>query len=654
MKLVIVESPTKAKTIERYLGNDYKVLASFGHVRDLAMGGYNDLGVDIENGFAPNYEVVSKSERIIKQLSSKAKDAEEVLLATDPDREGEAISWHLAELLNLDINTTKRLEFHEVTKKAILEALENPRTIDMNLVQSQEARRITDRIIGFRLSSLVQKKLNARSAGRVQSVALKLIVDREREIENFQKEVSYKIEASFKIDKKLYKAILVDEKEKEIKYDSKDEAEKVLSLLSGSMQVLKCSSEEKLNYSLYPLTTSSLQQEAFSHFKFRASKTMKIAQSLYEGVEIDKNRVGLITYMRTDSIRLSPKFIYAGKEFIKENYGEEYVGFAKTQKENDNVQDAHEGIRPTDVSITPESIKDKVSKDEYNLYKLIWIRAVVSIMAAEKYSLKTIIFDNNNYHFKITGKHCIFEGYKKLYKELSSVKYEDIKDLEIGSFVDVEQNSLKEEETKPPYRFSEASLIKAMEEEGIGRPSTYASTIDALYKSMYIKEENKYLKPTEIALLVNDRLQDYFKDFINVKYTAKMEKELDHIAEGTLDKLVYLHQTYSDFKKPFESATMIMEKQSIMLDETCPLCGGQLRISRGKYGEFVSCSNYPACSFKRAKEEELTGKEKECPLCHEGKLVVRKGKYSNFLGCNRYPKCTYMEPLKKHRFKNKK
>lgn len=654
MKLVIVESPTKAKTIERYLGKDYKVLASFGHVRDLAMGGYNDLGVDIENGFAPNYEVVSKSERIIKQLSSKAKDAEEVLLATDPDREGEAISWHLAEILNLDINTTKRLEFHEVTKKAILEALENPRTIDMNLVQSQEARRITDRIIGFRLSSLVQKKLNARSAGRVQSVALKLIVDREREIDNFEKEVSYKIEASFKLDKKLYKAILVDETEKEIKYDSKDEAEKVLSLLSSSMQVLKCSSEEKFNYSLYPLTTSSLQQEAFSHFKFRASKTMKVAQSLYEGVEIDKNRVGLITYMRTDSIRLSPKFIYAGKEFIKENYGEEYVGFAKTQKENDNVQDAHEGIRPTDVSITPESIKDKVSKDEYNLYKLIWIRAVVSIMAAEKYSLKTIIFDNNNYHFKITGKHCIFEGYKKLYKELSNVKYEDIKDLEIGSFVDVEENSLKEEETKPPYRYSEASLIKAMEEEGIGRPSTYASTIDALYKSMYIKEENKYLKPTEIALLVDDRLQDYFKDFINVKYTAKMEKELDHIAEGTLDKLVYLHQTYSDFKKPFEDATMIMEKQSIMLDETCPLCGGQLRISRGKYGEFVSCSNYPACFFKRAKEEELTGKEKECPLCHEGKLVVRKGKYSNFLGCNRYPKCTYMEPLKKHYFKKKK
>ena len=654
MKLVIVESPTKAKTIERYLGKDYKVLASFGHVRDLAMGGYNDLGVDVENNFTPTYEVVSKSERVIKQLSSKAKEADEVLLATDPDREGEAISWHLAEILDLDIDSTKRLEFHEITRKAVLEAIENPRTIDMNLVHSQEARRITDRIIGFRLSSLVQKKLNARSAGRVQSVALKLIVDREREIENFQKEVSYKIEATFKISRKEYKAILVDEKEKEIKFENKEDALKTLNSLDKEMKVLNCSIEEKQNFSLYPLTTSSLQQEAFSHFKFRASKTMKIAQSLYEGVDLDSGRVGLITYMRTDSIRLSPKFVFAGKDYIKETYGEEYVGFARNQKESDNVQDAHEAIRPTDVTITPDSIKSKVSKDEYNLYKLIWIRAVCSIMSAEKYSLKTILFNNNGHTFKVTGKKTLFEGYKALYKELSVTKYEDIEDLEINYIVPVKENSLKEEETKPPYRFSEASLIKAMEEEGIGRPSTYASTIDALHKSLYIKEENKYLKPTQIALLVNDSLQEYFKDFINVKYTARMEKELDHIAEGNLNKLVYLHHTYDDFKEPFESATIIMPKQAVMLDEKCPLCGGQLRISRSKYGEFVSCSNYPVCSFKKAKEDELTGKEKECPLCHEGKLVVRKGKYSNFLGCNRYPKCTYMEPLKKHFGKKKK
>ncbi|MBE6124262.1 MAG: type I DNA topoisomerase [Erysipelotrichaceae bacterium] len=654
MKLVIVESPTKAKTIERYLGKDYKVLASFGHVRDLAMSGYNDLGVDIDNDFTPKYEIVPKSERVIKQLSAKAKDAEEVLLATDPDREGEAISWHLAELLDLDIDDTKRLEFHEITKKAILEAIENPRTIDMNLVHSQEARRITDRIIGFKLSALVQKKLNARSAGRVQSVALKLIVDREREIESFQKEVSYKIEAVFKIGKKEYTSILVNEKGKEVEFENKEEAMKVLSILSNQMKVLSCDAEEKQNYSLYPLTTSSLQQEAFSHYKYRASKTMKIAQSLYEGVDLDSGRVGLITYMRTDSIRLSPKFIYAAKEYIKDTYGEEYVGYAKTQKENDNVQDAHEAIRPTDVNITPSSIKDKISKDEYNLYKLIWIRAVVSIMTAEKYSLKTIIFDNKGYTFKATGKSSIFEGYKKLYKELSNSKYEDIEDLEVNSIIPVKENKLKEEETKPPYRYSEASLIKKMEEEGIGRPSTYASTIDSLHKSLYIKEENKYLKPTDIALLVNDRLQDYFKDFINVKYTAKMEKELDHIADGSLNKLVYLHHTYDDFKEPFESATIIMPKQAVMLDETCPECGGQLRVSRSKFGEFISCSNYPTCSFKKAKEDELTGKEKECPICHEGKLVVRKGKYSNFLGCNRYPKCTYMEPLKKHFFKKKK
>jgi len=645
MKLVIVESPSKAKTIEKYLGSDYKVVASFGHIRDLETSTYNDLGVDIENDFLPKYVISKDKEKVIKRLKEMSSQADEVLLASDPDREGEAIAWHLADVLELDVSKTKRLEFHEVTKKAIIEAIENPRTIDMSLVASQEARRITDRIIGFRLSSLVQRKLNARSAGRVQSVALKLIVDREREILNFKAKTSYKVESTLSHDSKKLTSTLVNEKYETLKLTKKEDAESLVAGLTPYSLVKQVNREEKINYSPLPLTTSSLQQESFNHYKYAAKKTMKIAQDLYEGKKVGNRYTGLITYMRTDSVRLSPQFTFAARDYIKNNFGEEYVGIVRTQKEDDKVQDAHEAIRPTDINLVPDDIKKYLSAEEYNIYKLIWIRAVCSLMSGEKVNVTKVILTNNNNLFLLDGKERVFDGYKKIYDQYTKSKYTSLPSLSEGQEIKVSKNTIKEDTTKPPARYSEASLIKSMEELGIGRPSTYAATIEALNKSQYVQSENRYLKPTEISLLVNDKLQEFFESFINIKYTANMEKDLDLIALNEMDKNSYLHRTYDDFEKLFGVAIASFRRVDMLIDETCPKCGSQLRISRGKYGEFISCSNYPNCDYKRNKELVIPENAKKCPKCKDGYLIVKKGKYGNFLGCTGYPTCNHIEKI---------
>ena len=447
MKLIIVESPTKAKTIQRYLGSDYKVIASQGHIRDLSFNGEGSLGVDIHNNFEPDYVVDARKKGIIGALKNAVSKADEVYLATDPDREGEAIAWHLADVLNLDISTTKRLEFHEITKKSIKESLENARLIDMNLVSSQETRRILDRIIGFELSGLLQKKIYTRSAGRVQSVALKLIIERQKEIDSFVEEISYGISGKV-INGKDYDFELVDEKLNPIRVENSNEVESIVKLIGKELAVKNVENEVGIRNAKAPFTTSTLQQEAFYQFKFSASKTNKIAQKLYEGINIGEETTGLITYMRTDSIRVSSSFVFATKDYIKNAYGEEYVGYAKTQKEDSKVQDAHEAIRPTRVDIVPETIQQYLDKDEYKLYKLIWSRAVASIMKSAEVDVKKVVFEKGKNLFLAQGSTIKFDGYKKVYGEYEKDSIICLPDFEIGKPYQVKKVEVKE----PPRR----------------------------------------------------------------------------------------------------------------------------------------------------------------------------------------------------------
>ncbi len=655
MKLVIVESPTKAKTIEKYLGKDYKVVASKGHIRDLSFNGEKSLGVDVKNNFAPDYVVDSYKQSTINYLSKLANSATEVYLATDPDREGEAIAWHLADVLGLDINNTKRLEFHEITKKSVLEAIEKPRTIDMNLVSSQETRRILDRVIGFELSALLQRKIRTRSAGRVQSVALKLIVDRQKEIDSFKEELSYGVKGKIKDPSSEFE--LVDnDKHQPIRVDNEVELKDILKVKDEGLKLKEIINEDTSRSPRAPFTTSSLQQEAFSQFKFSASKTSQLAQKLYEGISLKDETTGLITYMRTDSIRLSPLFIYNAKEYIKTQYGEDYVGVAKIQKDNSNVQDAHEAIRPTKVELTPESVKEYLSRDEYKLYKLIWTRAVASIIKPSVITTTKNIFTSGKYTFLSKSSELKFDGYKVLYNEYEKDKYAKPKQFVENHLYKIESLNIEEHKTKPPYRYSEGSLIKDMEELGIGRPSTYASTIESLKKSAYIVIDKNYISPTLNGLTATKKLDEFFSDIVNVEYTANMEKGLDLIAEGEKTRL----DTLNDFYEPFESKMEYAYKHmtgadALYLEEVCPKCGGRLVKKQGKFGEFICCEFKPeSCDYVKPKEIKISENAKECPKCHQGRLVTRKGKYGNFLGCSRYPECDYMETFKKNSYYKKK
>lgn len=636
-KLVIVESPSKSKTIEKYLGKDYKVVSSLGHIRDLSTSGKYGFGVDLEDHYKPDYKIIKGKSKLVTELKKQVKDSDFIYLATDPDREGEAISWHLYDALGLKDNNYERIVFNEITKDVILNSFSKARKIDDDLVKSQETRRILDRIIGFRLSKLMQSKTEGKSAGRVQSVALKLIVDKEREIKAFNIEKYYEIDAYFKdFDAKLetYQNKKIEIKEEQIAKD-------ILNKLDKEFLIEGIEKKKKDKKSKYPFTTSTLQQEASTKLNFTSKKTMSVAQKLYEGISLKDETVGLITYMRTDSIRMSDEFVKSTYAFINDNYGKNYVGYVKTSKKTDNVQDAHEAIRPTSINRRPEDIKEYLSNDEYKLYHLIYYRALASLMKDAKVEATSVTLFNNDYRFKTTGQILIFDGYLKVYSKYEDSNDKILPDFTQGTKLLSDKIEYSEHETKPPARYTESKLIKEMEELGIGRPSTYAKTIDTLKERAYVIIEDKKFIPTEIGIEITDKLQEFFKDIINVKYTKEMEDDLDKIADGNLIWYSLLDRFYNDFEPKVQVAFKNMEKKApVETGELCPNCNSPLVIKQSKYGKFTACSNYPDCKYIKPNEEKKEVIEiMDCPHC-DGKIIsktTRKGKV--FFGCNNYPKC---------------
>ena len=637
MNLVIVESPSKTKTIAKYLGPKYKVVSSKGHIRDLATTGKYGLGIDVEDDFKPNYTVIKGKSSVIKELKKDASNSDTIYLATDPDREGEAISWHIYDALKLNDNNYKRVVFNEITHDAVVNAFKKPRMIDMNLVKSQETRRMLDRIIGFRLSKLMQSKTGGKSAGRVQSVALKLIVDREREINAFVPEEYWTITAKFPD----FEADLEKYNNKKIEIKSQVEADEILNKLSKSFNIDGIEKKEKSKKGVLPFTTSSLQQACANKLNFGASKTMRIAQKLYESVDIGTETVGLITYMRTDSTRLSDTFVSDVKSYITKNYGKEYVGSVKKTKEKQNVQDAHEAIRPTSILRTPESVKEYLSSDEYKVYSIIYYRALASLMCDAKVLATTITLENNGYLFKATGSVLVFDGFLKVYQ-----KYMDNEDVVLPDLSDyntnviIAEDILKEQHfTKPAARYTEASLIKELESLGIGRPSTYAKILETIKDRSYVQVKEKKFYPTEIGFETTDKLQEFFSNIINVKYTANMENELDLIAEDKEDYLKVLKTFYNDFEPLVKTAFEQMEKKAPEeTGESCPLCGNPLVLRKSRYGTFTACSNYPTCKYIKQEEKE-TKTVCKCPNCGHDIIEKKSKRGKVFYGCNNYPKC---------------
>lgn len=633
--LVIVESPSKSKTIEKYLGKDFHVVSSKGHIRDLATTGKYGIGVDVDNDFKPTYVPIEGKQKMISALKKDVKEASKVYLATDPDREGEAISWHLKDALGIKDSDYDRVLFHEITKDKVIEAFKEPRKIDYNLVKSQETRRILDRIIGFRLSKLMQSKTGGKSAGRVQSVALKLIVDREREINAFKKEEYWTIDAIFKD----FEASLFAHKNKDIKVKNEEEADKILSALTDKFTVSSITKKEKAKKAKPPYITSTLQQEASTKLNFPAKKTMSIAQKLYEGIDIGTETTGLITYMRTDSIRLSDTYIKDAYKYINDNFGKEYIGYVKKTKKTENVQDAHEAIRPTSVFRTPNDMKQYLTNDEFKLYELIYYRTLASLMADAKVNATVMILDNNDYNFKATGQTLIYDGYLKVYKKFEKSEDKILPVLNENDTVNTDKIEKEQHFTEPPARYTEAKLIKEMEELGIGRPSTYATVIDTIKTRGYVTLDDKKFVPTEIGIETTDKLQEFFSDIINVEYTANMETDLDKIADAKEDNVKVLHDFYDSFEPLVKKAFGEMEKKSPeATGESCPLCGSPLVLRKGKYGTFTACSNYPECKYIKKEQKEVKEIVK-CPKCG-GMIVERKSKKGKvFYGCNNFPKC---------------
>ena len=639
-KLVIVESPAKTHTIGSYLGSDYKVVSSKGHIRDLATTGKFGLGVDIENNFEPNYISIKGKAKDIKALKKDIKESDFVYLATDPDREGEAISWHLYDALGIKDDKYERIVFNEITKPAVEEAFNHARKIDMDLVKSQETRRILDRIIGFRLSKLMRSKTDGTSAGRVQSVALKLVVDREREIESFIPEEYWEVIAhindlDFELDKY---------NDSKLEIHSKEEIDNILDNLSEEFTVKSIDKKAKKRNSLMPFITSTLQQACINKYGFNSSKVMSIAQKLYEGIDIGDNTVGLITYMRTDSTRLSPVFINEAFDYIKDNFGEKYVGAVKQSKKKENVQDAHEAIRPTSILRTPESMKKYLTSDEYKLYSIIYARALASLMAPGEILTTTINLDNNKYNFKTTGTVETFDGFLKVYRDFYNSEEKILPDsIKEGDILKSKDIETLQKFTKPAPRYTEATLIEEMERLGIGRPSTYAQTMKTIKQRDYVEIKDKRFFPTETGIEVTDKLQEFFSDIINVSYTAEMETELDEIADAKQDNVKVLRDFYDKFAPLLDKAFKEMEKtQPQETGENCPNCGSPLVVRKSKYGQFIACSNYPECKYiKQEEKEEVPVKEIcKCPSCDEGMIIerlTRRGKV--FYGCNRFPKC---------------
>jgi DNA topoisomerase I len=587
-KLIIVESPSKSKTIASYVGNDVLVLSSKGHVRDLSTSGSEGLGLDIENEFTPRYVIIDGKQALVKELQAKAK-GRDVLIATDPDREGEAIGWHLAELLGLDPLANNRIVFREITKPAILEALNHPRPIDKHLVFSQEARRILDRIIGFKLSKLLQNKIKSKSAGRVQSVALKLIVDLEKEIEAFIPETYYEIEAHLYHMKADY---VIPEK----KRLSKAEADQIVLESVNPFKVTDIASKESKRNPKPPFITSTLQQDAINNLSMSAARAMSVAQALYEGKEIHGELIGLITYMRTDSNRLADPFVHEAQAYINKHYGKPYLGkYSVTTK--DSAQDAHEAIRPTSLDRTPEDLEPYLSKDEFRLYKRIYSRTLASLMAPAIFDVTKVTLESSAHIYQSEGSVEKFDGYLKVYNDLKT-KDKHLPHLTVHQELNAKEVLSIEKVTTPPTRFSEATLIKELESLGIGRPSTYAQIIQTLKAREYVELDDKRFKPTKQGRLTSEQLDLFFSKIINVEYTSKMETILDEIAEGKSSGLHLVERFYNSFVPMVERANKEMTKIGPkMTDELCPLCGKPLVIRVSKYGEFTACSGFPSCKY---------------------------------------------------------
>ncbi len=655
--LVIVESPSKSKTIQKYLGSGFEVVSSKGHIRDLAIKGKDGLGVDIENDFEPTYEISKDKEDTVKDLQARAKKADAVYLATDPDREGEAISWHLAEELGLNTADENRVTFHEITHDAVQEAFQHPRTIDMDLVHSQETRRILDRIIGFKLSKLLHNKIKSKSAGRVQSVALKLIVEREKEIQAFVPVEYWTVDAKFKKDKKEFTASLSKIDGKKAELHNEEEAQKAFDACNGEFTVSAIKPTKKSVAPFKPFITSTLQQEASTKLGFSAKRTMSIAQRLYEGIDLGNGQEGLITYMRTDSTRLSNVYMGAAHNYILDAYGKEYAGYY-TAKNDANAQDAHEAIRPTNINNEPDKIKEYLTAEQYKLYKLIYARALASQMKAATFVGESIVLSRNGYDFNASGSRMDFDGFLKVYGDYYSSKDTVLPPLEEGELISPVEIKPNQHFTEPPSRYTEAKLIKEMEEDGIGRPSTYAMIIDTIQARGYVelkpateKSRTKVFFPTEQGTLTVEKLDEYFNSIINTQYTAGMETELDEIADGDKDEVETLKAFWSKFSPLLDEAYEKMEKLAPQeVGEKCPECGGELVYRNGRFGKFISCSNFPKCKYTR----QMDGKEKEkpeptgktCPKCGEGELLKRKSRYGTyFCGCSNFPKCRYMETL---------
>lgn len=646
--LVIVESPAKAKTIERYLGKKYKVKASIGHVRDLPR---SQMGIDTENNYEPRYITIRGKGPVLQDLKSAAKKAKKIYLAADPDREGEAIAWHLAQALNIDIESDCRVVFNEITKDAIKESFKHPRPIDIDLVDAQQARRILDRLVGYNISPLLWKKVKkGLSAGRVQSVALRLIIDRENEIKNFQPEEYWTIEGNFQKGKKPFDALFYGNTKEKIKLKNKEEVEAILAKLNGEdFEIIKVVKRERKRNPSPAFTTSSLQQEAARKLNFRARKTMMLAQQLYEGIDVGKEgTVGLITYMRTDSTRISETAKKEAFQYIDQTYGNEYTTPINQQaKKSEKAQDAHEAIRPTSTMRHPDQLKTVLSRDQLRLYRLIWDRFVASQMAPAILDTVTADLQNGDAIFRASGSNVKFPGFMKLYIEGSDDQKEEkdklLPPLEKGDVVKSLEINPKQHFTQPPPRFSEARLVKTLEELGIGRPSTYAPTLDTIQKRGYVTLEAKRFVPTELGEIVHSLVLEFFPDIINIEFTAQMEKDLDSIEDGDVKWKKIIDDFFRKFEKDLQHAEIAMEKVEIKDEpagEDCEVCGSPMVFKLGRYGKFMACSNFPDCRNTKAIVKEIGVK---CPKCKEGEIVERKSKTKRiFYGCNRYPDCDFV------------
>ena len=636
--LVIVESPSKAKTIGKYLGSRYNVIASVGHVRDLPK---SKLGIDIDDNFEPQYISIRGKGDLIKSLKKEASKASKVYLATDPDREGEAISWHLAFLLDLDPEEACRIEFNEITKDTIKEAIKHPRKINMGLVDAQQARRVLDRLVGYQISPLLWRKVRkGLSAGRVQSAALKIICDREREIEKFEPKEFWNITAEFKKGNK-FQAKLAEANGKKILVENKAQNDNIIKELnSGEFIVSDVKEKIRMQKPYPPFTTSSLQQDAGNKLNFNAKKTMMIAQQLYEGVDVKgRGTTGLITYLRTDSVRVSDAAKQAAKELIVSKFGAEYSANNVFSNKKKDIQDAHEAIRPAIIELEPELIKDSLTADQFKLYKLIWNRFMASQMSQSKSNSMQVNIANGIYGFKANGSELLFDGFRRLYNAADDEGAKLLPSLEKDEKLKAESLKGEQSFTQPPARYTEASLVKELEDKDIGRPSTYAPIVSTLTERKYVGREKKALKPTELGFLVNDLMEEYFKDIVDAGFTANMENRLDDVEVGSQKWKDLISEFYGPFKKELDVADSAIEKivvEDVPTGELCELCGKPMVIKAGRFGDFIACSGYPECKNTKPIIKTIGVK---CPNCGKD-IVARKSKRGRiFYGCSGYPDC---------------